>query len=1711
MPIRDGRDAKPERQMSCRRSIRGGNGCNGGIMSTSRRPFSLSGRLACGLLLVGALVALLAAPARAASPPPALYVGGDATLGSSYKVTSPLVGGQPSAALYVGGKLTGGSPANLSTVAQFIGSKGAVIPPWGQIMPDERIALLTQASQAAQQTGTVYQGLTYTDKKNVTFTQPITVSGNLTITGSGTYTFASVYVTGNVSITGNSAKFSFGALRVGGSLSVTGGNSAQWGPTYVAGDTTLSGSGQRNMTLLVTAGKITISGTQTIGGDGVGTNPRPVTILLTGQGKTVTYTATGGAYYGLLCNCYGAITHSGNGATIKGSVLCAGPFTATGSSTIAHDPNVGRLVLDATSPSVAISSPLDGSTVTTRTPVLSFSVSDEAGGSGIDAARTSVTVDGYAVTPTSGNELAQALLDGSHEIVVTAYDMAGNRSSATSTFAVTGDVTPPTTSAILDRPPNEAGWHNGQVIVTLSAFDDAHGSDVGATYYTIDGGPQQLFLGPFPVAGEGDHTVAYWSTDNAGNEERPRPSLALRIDSIPPAVSLAVSSPVDEVAGEHGENYVSYYNQPVLEFHASDVGSGLAEGSPEVADAGQVISGAVSGQALREPLIDGAHAVSVIAVDLAGNCSTSDPAAFVVAAPPFIVQSDTPYEGDVIGLYADDTARTGNPDGSSEGKTWKWTVRVDGREQLTFDEPVAFLALADKGPYDIELTVTDEATHAKCVTRQTISAGAQAPWVHAMNVEVLDGQPATLVARFLDPGWEQAHQATWTIDGINDPIGNTVTEDNFPAMDSGYVAGATPPLEKSHGDYQGHLTVADSMGDGTPVDFTIKPVSPDPDVDEETSGSDTITRPADSPVLRGGLVHLSYIQSADDVDIFEVKTPAGDLLPYGAEVLVTLRDVPADYDVALIQDLGEEVSASASLEGSSFASASVNSWLDAPVRRGADWEGLPVRRGADWADVPVRRGADYEGLPVRRGADWSDLPVRRGADLEGLPVRRGAPFIENAYVDSPVRRGADWEAIPVRRGAGWEDLPVRRGAGYVRPPLDTMYFTILSSSKASLDGYSFLNMGFTGLGSNTASGSTMTFAELGFSNEAMAGLRIADFSAHAGTGMETVYVKTEYANAHTYVAIKGANGACSTTQPYALQVETSLPLSLYDVLNEGEPEPRLVDAEHQTTDPTTLVTQPDQVGPLTLFVTQRERLAALYGDEATESVLSNLELACNDEDGLVRGEVLSVPSVIFNEWDEAPWMTSEANKVTEGIRGAIQQYLEQNPTVRYVVLVGSDEVIPQRRAPDQTVLANEGDYFKRSWLKAKGSVAASMYDCTVLTDDYYVDARPMPYNGRSLYAPDVAVSRLVESPAEINSTILQFLEAHGVLTGGSSVVTGQDFMADGAERVRVILAEADLVPEVDEADAWTAGFVRDGLLSAPRNVGSVNGHFVHYGGISADGWYRSLSGLDWMGEFLSSTEIADVTGYPNFLGKLVFTMGCHAGLSVPDDQTGVGDDYVGDPDPRLDIAQAMARRQGVLVGSTGYGYGDTEAVAGTEALIGAFADQMTTAFDADAAKGQPIGLALAEAKRQYLGSLSAITPYDEKSSIQFAMYGMPQYRLTCTTHPRVPSMGAVGVANPRQCGLGPWVPEHGLHPDCLGRGRAGPPVQRTAGRSEQEVDGALHHRGRGCPSHRRPADPASHGHQPRSGRRRPGQVRDRHWGYLHRSSRLQPRDLPLDV
>ncbi|MFA5102544.1 MAG: hypothetical protein WC525_05280 [Candidatus Thermoplasmatota archaeon] len=78
------------------------------------------------------------------------------------------------------------------------------------------------------------------------------------------------------------------------------------------------------------------------------------------------------------------------------------------------------------------------------------------------------------------------------------------------------DITPPVTTATLEGE-QSGGVFISDVTVTLTATDDSSG--VAYTKFNVDGGGWNNYSTPFIVQGNGEHTVEYYSVDNAGNVE----------------------------------------------------------------------------------------------------------------------------------------------------------------------------------------------------------------------------------------------------------------------------------------------------------------------------------------------------------------------------------------------------------------------------------------------------------------------------------------------------------------------------------------------------------------------------------------------------------------------------------------------------------------------------------------------------------------------------------------------------------------------------------------------------------------------------------------------------------------------------------------------------------------------------------------------------------------------------------------------------------------------------------------------------------------------------------------------------------------------------------------------------------------------------------------------------------------------------------------
>jgi PKD repeat protein/glucose/arabinose dehydrogenase/type 1 glutamine amidotransferase len=228
----------------------------------------------------------------------------------------------------------------------------------------------------------------------------------------------------------------------------------------------------------------------------------------------------------------------------------------------------------------------------------SVSVAVTAADAGSGIAKTEVSVDNGPWTAYTDPVSVSA--DGSHTVAYRATDVAGNTFAGS--LPVNKDAAAPLTSAQFAAP-NDDGWHNGAIPVTLSAVDTVSG--VASTQYSLDGGPWKPYTEPVNVAGDGTHTVAYRSTDKAGNVEQQK-AATVKIDGTKPTILVSgVAS--NQIYGDSQDLRISW--------QAVDPSSGI-----------KTVTGALDGKAYTsgtlQPLFElglSIHTLSVTAVDKAGN------------------------------------------------------------------------------------------------------------------------------------------------------------------------------------------------------------------------------------------------------------------------------------------------------------------------------------------------------------------------------------------------------------------------------------------------------------------------------------------------------------------------------------------------------------------------------------------------------------------------------------------------------------------------------------------------------------------------------------------------------------------------------------------------------------------------------------------------------------------------------------------------------------------------------------------------------------------------------------------------------------------------------------------------------------------------------------------------------------------------------------
>ena len=122
-------------------------------------------------------------------------------------------------------------------------------------------------------------------------------------------------------------------------------------------------------------------------------------------------------------------------------------------------------------------------------------------------------------------------------------DEAGNSGTqvvaTTDSTSVIFDKTAPATSLIIDpaTPDGENDWYITAPAITLTCADQDGLSGCDKIYYRWDDGADNEYSGAI-TAIEGIHTLYYYSTDKAGNDEKPLVLAELKVDTVDPEVTL---------------------------------------------------------------------------------------------------------------------------------------------------------------------------------------------------------------------------------------------------------------------------------------------------------------------------------------------------------------------------------------------------------------------------------------------------------------------------------------------------------------------------------------------------------------------------------------------------------------------------------------------------------------------------------------------------------------------------------------------------------------------------------------------------------------------------------------------------------------------------------------------------------------------------------------------------------------------------------------------------------------------------------------------------------------------------------------------------------------------------------------------------------------------------------------------------------------------
>lgn len=488
----------------------------------------------------------------------------------------------------------------------------------------------------------------------------------------------------------------------------------------------------------------------------------------------------------------------------------------------------------------------------------------------------------------------------------------------------------------------------------------------------------------------------------------------------------------------------------------------------------------------------------------------------------------------------------------------------------------------------------------------------------------------------------------------------------------------------------------------------------------------------------------------------------------------------------------------------------------------------------------------------------------------------------------------------------------------------------------------------------------------------------------------------------------------------------------------------------------------------TLVLWHEDRMRGHYPDSEVDSMKVALEELIDHP--RVAGILLDLGGLtsltdLYASWDQASEACSslgcleEVNDLANEVlfeSGGVQEHLHHlrnlYSQIRYVIVIGDDRMVPFARLRDRTSIYLEENYIDLDGeMTAESTVGQALQENRYLSDDPLVSLQtidPVDLKGRVLYLPELATGRLVETPSEIETAIETFMSQDGSLdlstfdtvTNHKVLVTGYDFLLDSAGVSRDLwnLALQDGSPMDPSApvDAslispgWGLPTVseREGALlerlsgNGGHHYGiiNLNGHATHYEEGVPGGSVFINHGLDAISIYGEPGCESEGTCPVDLMGSVVYSMGCHGGLTVP------GSDAE-DLDHSLDIPQTfLARGVQAYIANTGYGWGYNPGIGLSESLIELMSRELTLNTDP---LSTAIGDRLNAVKLRYFQEAPSLDVYAQKSLMQWTLFGFPMYSVSGIQtdseplSPTIPSMEIDWTVGQSEGGGGSPLPD----------------------------------------------------------------------------------------